>query len=176
MEIQISDACRRSLDDLRSCQYELVGPEGEIILPRTWELTIQPGWTIAIVFTDAHQRTSVNEHHAQHHNIMERQGEWETQQEVKNRRWEAERQSERERWEEERRVERTRWEDERQRERDRWEDERRRELEQRLTETGNVNLVTALSCLVLISFTSTSRYLKRYAGYNYYGLSYSTAL
>jgi len=163
MEVQISDACRRPLNNLRSHQYELVGPEGEIILPRTWELTIQPGWTIFIVFTDAHQQTSANEHRAQHSDIMQRLDQWEAQQEINICRWEAERQRERERWEEERRVDRTRWEDERQRERDgweeereaerhRWEDDRRRERDrwedehrteqgQRLGEIGSIHRV-----------------------------------
>ena len=161
MEIQISDACRRPLNDLRSCQYDLVGPEGEIILPRSWELTIQPGWTISIVFTETQQQTPADEHCAQDQNIMQRLGEWEAQQEAKYSRWEAEkerererweeesraeklrweddRRRERERWEEERRAERRRWEDERQRERERWEDERRRELDQRLADVCSIH-------------------------------------
>lgn len=29
-------------------QYDLVGPEGEVILPQDWEEVIEPGWTITM--------------------------------------------------------------------------------------------------------------------------------
>jgi hypothetical protein len=29
-------------------RYDLVGPDGEIILPQVWEMMIQPGWAIAM--------------------------------------------------------------------------------------------------------------------------------
>lgn len=29
-------------------QYDLVGPEGEVILPQVWEEVIEPGWTITM--------------------------------------------------------------------------------------------------------------------------------
>jgi hypothetical protein len=29
-------------------QYDLVGPEGEVILPQVWEKVIEPGWTITM--------------------------------------------------------------------------------------------------------------------------------
>ena len=127
MEIQISDACRRPLNELRSRQYDLVGPEGEIILPRSWELTIQPGWTISIVFTETQQQALADEHCAQDQDIRQRLGEWEAQQEARYSTWEAEKHRERERWEEESRAEKLRWEDDRQRERERWEEEMRAE-------------------------------------------------
>ena len=133
MELQISDACRRPLENLRSRQYDLMGPEGEILLPRTWERTIQPGWTISIVFIENLTQASINEHCAQHRDIAQRLADWEAGQEGRNSRWEAERQREREQWEEERSAERLRWEVERQREREQWEEWYQRELDRRLT-------------------------------------------
>ena len=139
MDIQISDACRGPLNDLRSRQYALVEPEGEIILPRSWELTIQPGWTISIVLTETQQQSPANEHCAQDQDIRQRLEEWEAHQEARYSRWEAEKERERKWREEESRAEKLRWEDERQRERERWEDERRRELDQWLADVCSIH-------------------------------------
>lgn len=64
MEALISEACRRPIDDIRNVQYDLEGPEGELILPSTWELTIQAGWTISIRFVEQTPNTLSDDHSA----------------------------------------------------------------------------------------------------------------
>jgi hypothetical protein len=29
-------------------QYDLIGPNGEIILPKIWETSVEPGWAVSI--------------------------------------------------------------------------------------------------------------------------------
>ena len=117
MEMLISEACRRPLGDLRGHQFDLVGPNGDIILPSTWELNVQPGWTITIVFVEPPLPVPTNETYAAHRSIIQRLEHWDANQEENLSGWEAERQRERESWQEERNSERLRWEENRQRER-----------------------------------------------------------
>lgn len=125
MEILISEACRRSLDSLRGEDYDLVGPEGEIILPRTWETTLQPGWTISMVFTEAGQQAIINHSHARQSDVLQRLEVLQARQEASHAMWEAERRNENPREQNERRL------------RERLEDDRRI-LEQQLAEMHNL--------------------------------------
>lgn len=127
MEVLISEACRRPMDEVRSLHYDLVGPEGELILPSTWDLTIQAGWTISIHFVQQALITPSDNHSTHQNDRVQRLEDQLLQQEARNSRWEQERLQQQRQWESERANERLRWEADRQNERDRWEGERQRE-------------------------------------------------
>lgn len=125
MELLISESCRISLDELRGNHYELVGPGGDLILPRVWEALIQPGWTVSIHFTETGPEPIPEQQNSSHQNTIHTLEERIARQEERVLRWEQERQREHERWGSERLAERLCWEAERQREWQRWIEERR---------------------------------------------------
>ncbi len=47
-------------------QYDLIGPNGEIILPQAWEATIEPGWSITMHMWPIPHESSVPEQLSQH--------------------------------------------------------------------------------------------------------------
>ena len=147
MEIQISDTCRQTLPDLRGRHYDLVGPGGEIILPRTWELTIQPGWTISIVFSELSNENCTHRNTTQGLDICEanqdaRMDSGEEERQREREQWAEERREERRLWAEERREERQLWAEETREERRLWQEERqgdfRRELDRRISEVHDL--------------------------------------
>jgi hypothetical protein len=105
--------------------FELSGPDGRIILPRIWEATLQPEWTIIIHFR---QPRNGDPHPANpHDDIHEYRLELDRQDirfSSELEQWKRERVQERERWESERDREKLRWERERVLDRERWERER----------------------------------------------------
>jgi hypothetical protein len=142
MEVLISEACRRPLDVIRNVRYDLEGPEREFILPSTWDLTIQAGWTISIHFVDQSQSAPSDEHCVQQADQLqrledqilqqeERASRWEQEKEQQHHDWKSARTAEWHQWAAERQDERERWERERQRERQAWEEEQERRLVER---------------------------------------------
>lgn len=121
----MSEACRLSLDDLRLNQYELIGPGGDLILPRFWEALIQPGWTVSIQLLGTVQQPTAEHHTSSHQNPSHTLEEQMAREEERMLRWERERQGEHQRWQSERLAERLRWEAERQREWEHWIEDRR---------------------------------------------------
>lgn len=121
METLIAESCRRTIVDIRGSHFDLTGPDGKIILPRVWEATIQPDWSVAIQFGPTENEVA----------RLQNQGDdvvLECQRDIDT--WKRERVEERERWERERLMERERWERESLLERQRWEHERNRERAQ----------------------------------------------
>ncbi|KIW36570.1 uncharacterized protein PV06_11218 [Exophiala oligosperma] len=139
METLIADACRQPLADIRQSQFELSGPDGNIILPRIWEATLQPNWTITIHFRQPENedpqpengRGDISEYRTEldrlERRVLDDREEWARQRMQEREQWERERERERDRWEEERVREKNAWVRERERERDRWEHERAQE-------------------------------------------------
>jgi hypothetical protein len=143
MEALISEACRRPLDDIRNVQYDLEGPGREFILPSTWDLTIQAGWTVSIHFVDQSQSTPSDEYRVQQANQLQRLEDrilqqedrasgWEQEREQQQRDWETARTAEGRQWQAERQRDRERWERDRERERQVWEEEMQRRLVERV--------------------------------------------
>lgn len=133
MEALIADACKRTVTEIRQGQFELSGPGGRIILPRIWEATLQPGWTITIHFHQARNEELQQANRADFvaeyrldsihldRRLVSERDRWTRDREQERERWEAERVRERERWEGERQAEKTRWEGWQEGIRQRWE-------------------------------------------------------
>ena len=113
-------------------RFDLIGPGGNIILPRVWQSSVSSGWSITMQMWTGeveerleHQRTQ-DQQVAQERDLRERERERERDQ----------RERERERERDQRERERERERDQRERERERERDQQERARARELQETG----------------------------------------